>query len=263
LTDPRIYIGRWRQQEEITMTIPMERKKRQPRKPPPALDLTPEMVKEPTLFTLDVIKAVMFWPHDDASRRLAMQLAILQARRDYARKGQLSQSQMQELLNDAFDILPQAGKFIIEAEKDRITPGACAGEILLQKLGLAKPLETIKEEVGRGLLNWRRTRVGKPVADEGLSSKTVNNIWGQFLPVAHFWAAFRLIGNLRDFPCRRDNVGHFLRVADRLRRKGEETRLLNRQLLLRPGASVVLPEFMFAPEFLQLFPDVGIEFAPD
>jgi hypothetical protein len=244
------------------MAIPIERKKRHPRKPPPRLDLTPEMVTEPTLFSLDVIKAVMLWPDDDASRHLAMRLAILQARRDHARKGELSLCHMQELLDDAFDVLPRAGKFIIEAEKDRVILGACAGEILLQKVGLAKPLETIKESIGRGLLNRKRRLVGSPDAEDGVSTKTINNIWGQFLPVAHFWAAFRLIGNLRDFPCRRDSVGHFLRVADRLRRKGEETRLLNRQLLLRPGVSVLLPEFMFEPEFLQLFPKVEIEFAP-
>jgi hypothetical protein len=248
---------------ETAMTVLIERKKRAPRKPPPTLELTAEMLKAPTLFTLDVIKSLMLWPDDDARRHLAMQWAILKARRAHARDGALSQVHMLELIDDAFDVLPRAGKFIIEAEGDRIQPGSIAGEILLQKLGLSdRRLESIKGDIGLSLTARKRRLAGIPDTTVDQSSKTVNNIWGQFLPVAHFWAAVRLIGRLRDFPCRRDSVGRFLRVADRLRCQGEQTRLANRQFLLPRGAAVLLPEFMFTPEFMQLYPEVEIEFAP-
>jgi hypothetical protein len=245
------------------MAIPDERKKRRPRKPPPRLDLMPNDVTEPTPLTLLAIKSVMFYPDDGMARIAFVKSRALRLADDAVRKGtSLSVSEMEQWRNDALEILPLTDKRF-EAEKDRRgRDGICAGALLFQAVGKREALTPLKKKITDILFGHKlmvRTADGK--IHTGSNSAVDNRIWKTFRPVAHFWAAFLLMHKdgerIDDFLDRMmDDVIQFLMTADKLRLMAEKTRQKHAiESVLRPGGSVLLPEFM------RHLPHPEIEFA--
>jgi hypothetical protein len=129
-----------------------------------------------------------------------------------------------------------AAGFVLELDKQRrqrFERGLVAGRILIAAVGNAGQtnptgaLVTMKDakESARQPFDYARQTQGRNQTK--VSLKLIDNeIWPQFQPVAHFWAAYHdHLGKTCEFPCAPCDLFALLAHAEAYRRLGEATRL--------------------------------------
>src|SRR5262249_30788095 len=110
----------------------------------------------------------------------------------------------------------------------------------------------------------------------GLGAKTQkqfdNQVWPEYRPVAHFWAAFlhesTVVAPGRYIPCETTALPRFLRLAESFRRLGAKTRTRGRgtngasRVLLPAASSIVLPSSIAGvPLTAPSFPDWLVDYS--
>jgi hypothetical protein len=210
-------------------------------------DLSPDSLLSPTFYDFGMVLALMQWPSDQKARNWHVQLNDIANR---ALSSNISPEQFVDLL------LAQRLEFPSEFSLRRslirgLQVGCYLHSAVASALQGASP--SMKGLTNSVVLNFR---------DFGdLAAQTPkqfeNQVWPEFRPVAHFWAAFwhesplmtesPVIAPGRRIPFELTALPRFLKRAEHYRRLGAGTRIRGRgtkgasRVLLPPENSIVLP----------------------
>ena len=212
--------------------------------------------------TLAHIEGPMLWPDDVGQRARA--LVACQAAEYRDRAASLAPTQMvamtaadAELVARQLMDAPSLAEIQNVAEM-RFYRGQLAGWIFNDAI------KDRRSAVTRGLQFVKRDIIsqlqGRHPKFKALSAATVeNSVWGAFRGVAHLWAASHYLNEAhaarRDqsqFPCRLDEIEHFLAVAEAFRREAEATTgrqsgpLQDPDSTWRVPAEIALPNLMIS-----------------
>jgi hypothetical protein len=204
------------------------------------LQLRPDCFQNPVRLDLQIVGDAMLWPHDGEMREQATNAAVVVEGRSWLHN--LSNQDVRALFELAANTVPMAR---IQSEIERpFIRGTVAGHILrLTLAGLARDpksdaLGAAKKRVSAGF-----------AADSRLSVKTIENqIWKNYRPVAHFWAAFLSLDDRQFFPCQTKTFKTFLQMAEAYRRAGETTPVFKSGTILNSHETFSLPKSMNLPE---------------
>ena len=201
--------------------------------------------------TLAHIEGPMLWPDDVGQRARA--LLACQAAEYRDRAASLAPTQMvamtaadAELVARQLMDAPLLAE-IQKAAEPRFYRGQLAGSILTEAIKDRRSAAT------RGLQAVKRDVVARVkerhLQFKALSTGTVEkSVWGAFRGVAHLWAASHYLNEAhaarRDqaqFPCRLDEIEHFLAVAEAFRREAEATTGRQERATTGPGLHMACP----------------------
>jgi hypothetical protein len=200
------------------------------------LELDASCIEAPSFVDLAEIGSVMLYPDDAVARDDAKAAAIVQRAREAMRSDLLSDDAVKSLASvDAIPIRALRGE-----HRRRFEQGAFAGSILFDAVVCAH--SNSGSSLGEIMKKYRHRLVGKKAS----STHRINEIWTVFRPVAHLWAAHRMLRE--SFPCGRREIPAFLAVAEQLRVLGEGTKLTRQapRTLLQPGEAIRLPSALLA-----------------
>ena len=216
---------------------------------PDRLDLREGCTDHPTRVDLDVIAAIMLWPHDQRARERAAQtseVAHLQSLSSMtppldATQLTLSQQYLLAVLRKAADATPLS--MLQEEMKDNFYRGVRAGLYLRQTIRLAQlsgqapAMKQVVRDVCSTVLDGAHGRA--------INLHTFqNHIWPTYRCVSHFWAATLDFAPPGPFPCQLRNFCRFLARAEGYKHMGRETR--GRQAsraILKEGETIELPQW--------------------
>jgi hypothetical protein len=212
--------------------------------PATLVELSKDCLTRTIRFDLAVVEAMMLWPEDEKARERWLHAAMV---REASALGEdLPESHARFSLQLAADTTPL--KELKGIAEDRQAHGWVAGAMLHRAVERAAVegsvnLGKIAQEVVQASAGLRRQHGMR------LSVKTINNrIWPDYRSVAHFWAAYvtALDEGQKAFPCSIGGLPAFLATAEAYRKAGETVQT-KQGPVMRPGESVLVPDFLTLP----------------
>jgi hypothetical protein len=227
------------------------------------LPITADMVAAGrSRLTLAHIECPMLWPDDARQRERA--LAACQTAEYCDRAASLAPGQRVAMTVSDFVLVtrqlvdaPSLAE-IQDAVEMRFYRGQLAGWIF------TAAIKDRRSAITRGLQFVKRDIIsqlqGRHPKFKALSAATVeNSVWSVFRGVAHLWAASHSLNEAHaarkdqaQFPCRLDEIEHFLAIAEAFRREAEATTgrqsgpLQDPDSTWRVPADIALPDLMIS-----------------
>lgn len=206
---------------------------------PPMLDLNISCLTAPVRMDLVSIEAMMLWPTDPSARDIWWRAAALEEGLDHIDK--LPIDALRQYARDAM-LIPRVDE-LNKRNKHRIEHGLILGITVYEAAYLAKndpnraALYKVQQDLSHRLKGMFQ-----------IEPRTMNNKEGPLWPMkpaAHLWAAhilrLALTGDTT-FPCRKEDIGTFLALAETIRLAAEQRRAPKaNSTVMRVGSSVVLP----------------------
>ncbi len=200
------------------------------------IDFRPDLLKTAIRLDLGYIEVGMLWPDDEAARARACKAVFAENFVANAEPIGALPHTRGEFAN-IVRWLRKTPQIDNQLSRDRAKQGATAGVVLMAAVD-RHSLNPTMAGLGRN-----KQAVAKVV---GVSVSTIENVyWPRFKAVVHLWAAFlQRARESRDvvFPCKLNDLGMFLAVAEYYRRAGETIRPPQaRGTILAPGVALAIP----------------------